>query len=202
MFRQTSTNLLASGPGGGLALWLGHMMYPQMYKDQLALNQTHKVERALRLRTALKANKVDLRSLLALPVQDHAHPYKQEYPWEKCVLQDDRTLSSYGKFYKLKTMALYEVILFHKFGVMVDDMASTRGWFARAARTRAPKVQIIHGDRRVMRGRVMKDKYVYEPKKKWVQPVDNTAYITPYLAMCADEWEEKWGFFAGQTVEY
>lgn len=99
-------------------------------------------------------------------------------------------------------MCFYEGQQLHKYGVMWDDMVNARGWWNRAARTRCPNDKVVHGDRRVMRCRVLKDKYIYEQKDRWVHPIDNVCWFGPYIMMVADEWEEKWGFFAGQEVEY
>jgi ubiquinol-cytochrome c reductase subunit 7 len=187
----------------GMRYTIAHFFYPNMYREFLSVQNAHKVERGARLTTALKANKVDIRSLLALPVVDSAHPYRMEYPWEKVVaVMDPKALTFYGSWYRAKTLAFYENLMLHKFGLMSDDMIQVRGWWARAARTRMPQRTLIDADRRVMRGRVLKDKYLFDKKTKWVQPVDNVPYMGPYVMMVADEWEEKWGFFAGQEVEY
>ena len=158
----------------------------------------------MRIQSALKANKVDIRNLLALPVTDNAHPYKMEYPWERLttVLADPRELNTYTKWYRKKTHAIYDTFQWHKWGVFADDMVNMKGWWSRAARTRAPQEQIVHGDRRVTRMRWARDRYIYDDQKKWVHPVDNVPFFGPYILMVADEWEEKWGFFAGSDVEY
>mgnify|MGYP001598133938 CR=1 FL=1 len=203
MLRRTQPKHLAQGLSAGFRYWIAHFVYPNMYREYLSVQNAHKVERGVRIQTALKANKIDIRSLLALPVTDSAHPYRQEFPWEKVYSSmDPKTLTAYGKWYRLKVLALYECTLFHKFGIMQEDMIQLRGWWNRAARTRAPQEKLIHCDRRVMRGRVMKDKYIFEPKERWIHPVDNVSWMGPYCIMVADEWEEKWGFFAGQEVEY
>jgi len=188
----------------GARYFLAHFFYPTMYREYLSLQQARKVERHLRLQGALKANKVDIRTLLALPVTDHAHPYKMEFPWERLYATgaDPRGLTGYGKWYKTKTEACYDAFQYHKWGVYVDDNVGARGWWNRAARTRAPREQVIHADRRILRMRWAKDRYIYDEKNKWVHPVDNTPFFGPYLLMVADEWEEKWGFFAGGEVEY
>ena len=192
-----------NGSHAGARYFVAQVFAPNLIRDELALQNTQKVERGVRLQTALKANKVDLRSLLALPVTDPAHPYRSEFPWEKAVARmDSRAGSMYSKWYKTKTMASYEAGMYHKFGVYVDDRINARGWWNRAARTRAPQVLVNHMDRRIVRGRHLKDKYLYARKEEWVSPVDNTAFFSPYCTMVADEWEEKWGFFAGQEVEY
>lgn len=203
MFRQTTTKGFVQGHWSGFRYYLCHFLYPNIYREYLAVQNAHKVERGLRLQTALKANKVDLRALLALPVTDGAHPYKLEYPWEKaCGATDPKSLTLYGRWYRSKVLAFYEGLQIHKWGMTQDDLIQCRGWWSRASRTRTPKTQLIHCDRRVMRGRVLKDKYIYLDKKHWVNPVDNVAWMGPYVIMVADEWEEKWGFFAGQEVEY
>lgn len=200
--KPTQNLHMAQGIWAGMRYYIGHFVYPNMYREFLSVQNAHKVERAVRIQTAIKANKIDFRSLLALPVTDHAHPYKMEYPWEKVIQSDTRDLSGYGKWYANKIMCFYEGLQFHKYGCLQDDLVNARGWWNRAARTRAPQDKIVHGDRRVMRARVLKDKYIYEDKARWVHPIDNVAYFGPYIIMVADEWEEKWGFFAGQEVEY
>ena len=202
-FKATPTLHFAQGHWSGFRFWLAHFFYPNMYREYLSVQNAHKVERGIRLNAALKANKVDIRTLLALPVTDSAHPYRMEYPWEKVVAtMDPKSLTLYGKWYRAKIMAFYENLQTHKYGLMQDDLIQVKGWWARASRTRTPQATLIDGDRRVMRGRVLKDKYLYDKKEKWVQPVDNVAWMGPYVMMVADEWEEKWGFFAGQEVEY
>ncbi|RNF01459.1 ubiquinol-cytochrome c reductase subunit 7 [Trypanosoma rangeli] len=202
MMRPTAPRYMAQGIWAGFRYYFGHFFYPNMYREFLSVQNAHKVERALRIQSAIKANKVDYRALLALPVTDHAHPYKMEYPWEKVIHTDYRDLSMYGKWYASKIMCFYEGLQYHKYGCLQDDLINAHGWWNRAARTRAPQDKVIHGDRRVMRARVLRDKYIYEPKSRWVHPIDNVAYFGPYVMMVCDEWEEKWGFFAGQEVEY
>eukprot|EP00658_Telonema_sp_P-2_P044607 TRINITY_DN324_c0_g1_i3.p2 TRINITY_DN324_c0_g1~~TRINITY_DN324_c0_g1_i3.p2 ORF type:complete len:202 (+),score=68.23 TRINITY_DN324_c0_g1_i3:41-646(+) len=200
--RATPQLHTAQGIWAGMRYYMGHFFYPNMYREFLSIQNAHKVERGVRLQTAIKANKVDFRALLALPVTDHAHPYKMEYPWEKVISADSRDLSMYGKWYSSKILSFYESNQHHKFGVMMDDMVNARGWWNRAARTRCPIDKVVHADRRVMRYRILKDKYIYEDKSNWVHPIDNVAWFGPYIMMVADEWEEKWGFFAGQEIEY
>merc|ERR1711991_638953 len=167
MLKKTQTNLLGvSGQYGGIRTFLVSVVFPSYARDELAQRNAQKVERGVHLQTALKANKVDLRSLLALPVTDPAHPYKQEYAWEKvCARMDSRVETMYGRWFRSKTLAFYESTEGHKFGMYKDDVINARGWWNRAARTR---------------------------------PTDNTPFFGPYCVMVVDEWEEKWGFFAGQ----
>ena len=200
--RRTTSNLYMQGMFPGLRMVLGVFVAPNVNREFLSLNNAHKVERHVRIQNAIKANKIDFRALLALPVTDYAHPYKLEYPWERVVQCDARALSGYGKWYVRKLQVFYETLQYHKWGCTQDDLIPLRSWWVRAARTRSPQVQIVHMDRRVNRARAMKDKYLYEPKARWVHPIDNTAFFLPYCIMCADEWEEKWGFFAGQETEY
>ena len=200
--KATAVRQTAMGTHAGARYMFGQFFYPNMFREYLSVQNAHKVERGLRLQTAIKANKIDFRALLALPVTDHAHPYKMEFPWEKTARQDTRALSGYGKYYANKVACFYDAIELHKFGICQDDMTSARGWWNRAARTRCPTDKIVHGDRRVVRGRILRDKYIFDPKSKWVQPSDNTCWLGPYILMISDEWEEKWGFFAGQEVEY
>jgi ubiquinol-cytochrome c reductase subunit 7 len=173
-----------------------------MTREFLSLNMTKKIERHGRIQNAIKANKIDFRALLALPVTDHAHPYKMEYAWERVGQVDERTLSGYGKWYARKVMTFYETLQFHKWGCAQDDLIQLRSWWCRAARTRSPQILLVHMDRRVNRARAMKDKYLYEPKSRWVHPFDNTAFFSPYCVMVVDEWEEKWGFFSYQETEF
>lgn len=200
--KATAKLNLAQGAHAGARYYLGHFFYPNMFRELLSVQNARKVERGLRLQNAIKANKVDFRALLALPVTDHAHPYKMEYPWEKVIKNDTRSMSLYGKWYASKVMCFYDACEVHKWGITMDDMAQVRGWFNRAARSRCPGDKVVHADRRVLRGRVLRDKYIYDPKAKWVHPVDNVAWFGPYMMMVADEWEEKWGFFAAQEIEY
>jgi ubiquinol-cytochrome c reductase subunit 7 len=206
MLRQTNALKFASqGAWAGKKYWLMHMFAPNVYRDYLAVQNAHKIERGLRLQQSLKANKVDIRSLLALPVTDHAHPYVNEYPWEKVYSMhqgDYKKLSLYGKFYRLKIINTYEVHHVHKFGCLSEDFVCARGWWARAARTRMPKAQCCHMDRRIVRYRALYNRFIYDPKQKWVHPVDDVSYYGPYIFMVSDEWEEKWGFFAKQDIEY
>lgn len=204
MFRKTpKANIGIHGMAGGFRFWLAHLFWPNMFREYLAVQNAHKIERGIRLQTALKANKVDIRHLLALPVTDHAHPYKSEFPWEKIyAAMDPKALTLYGKWYRSKVLAFYEINQLHKWGMLCEDIINAKGWWARAARTRTPKKQLVHCDRRVTRGRILRDKYIYEPKKNWVHPVDNVSWMGPYVIMISDEWEEKWGFFSGQEVEY
>ena len=203
MLRKTNALQYNHGHWSGFRYWVAHFCYPQMYREYLSVQNAHKVERGVRLQTALKANKVDIRALLALPVTDTAHPYKMEYPWEKVyATMDQKSSTPYGRWYRQKVLCFYEGLQLHKFGLCQDDMVNLRGWWNRAARTRAPIEKICHSDRRSMRARMMKDKYIYDAKSRWVHPVDNTPWCGPYIMMVADEWEEKWGFFAGQEVEY
>uniref|UniRef100_A0A7S1M5R3 Uncharacterized protein n=1 Tax=Neobodo designis TaxID=312471 RepID=A0A7S1M5R3_NEODS len=181
----------------------GALIAPAYARNTMAIENASKVERGVRLQTALKANKVDLRHLLALPATDPAHPYKTEYPWEKLMIRaDPRQMTMYGKWYYNRVFALYEIIQQHRQGVYYDDMINLKGWWSRAARTRCPKPQVVHMDRRVLRYRDLKEKWLYDKKENWVSPVDNTGFYAPYCTMVADEWEEKWGFFAGNGVEY
>ena len=182
---------------------LAQTVMPGLMRDQLALQNASKVERGVRLQTALKANKVDIRHLLALPATDAAHPYKTEYPWEKLAIRaDPRDMTFYGKWYHAKIFSVYEWLQYHRWGMYHDDLITAKGWWNRAARTRAPRTQVLHMDRRVYRGRSIRDKYLYDRKENWVAPVDNTGFFAAYCTMVSDEWEEKWGFFAGQSVEY
>jgi ubiquinol-cytochrome c reductase subunit 7 len=202
--RKTSTSLYNHGHYSGMRYQIAHWFFPQMYREYLSVQNAHKVERGVRLQTALKANKVDVRNLLALPVTDTAHPYKMEYPWEKCyaIGGAKNQMTPYGRWYHTKILCFYEGLQLHKFGIGQDDMVQLKGWWNRAARTRAPIEKICHSDRRSMRARMMKDKYIYDKKSRWMHPVDNVAWFGPYVVMVADEWEEKWGFFAGQETEY
>jgi ubiquinol-cytochrome c reductase subunit 7 len=200
--RRSTPNLYMQGIWSGFRQVLAVYIAPGMNREYMSLNMAKKIERHVRIQNAIKANKIDFRALLALPVSDYAHPYKQEYPWERVIQSDIRTLSGYGKWYATKMMVFYETLQFHKWGCTQDDLIPLRSWWVRAARTRSPQLQIVHMDRRVNRARMMKDKYLYEPKSRWVHPIDNTAFFSPYCLMVADEWEEKWGFFAGQEVEY
>ena len=94
---------------------VGWLVWPDMFRHYLAIQNAHKVERGARLQQALKANKVDIRTMLALPVTDHAHPYKQEKPWQKVYAKaDPGALSLYGKWYRAKTLTYYECQQFHK----------------------------------------------------------------------------------------
>jgi ubiquinol-cytochrome c reductase subunit 7 len=183
---------------------LGWYVWPDTFRHFLAVQNAHKVERGARLQQALKANKVDIRTMLALPVTDHAHPYKHERPWQKVYGQSDPgNLSLYGKWYRSKVLTFYECQQYHKWGMMMDDSIPARGWWARAARTRVNKVQLIHCDRRVVKARMMRTcYYAYLPKDKWMHPMDNISWYTPYVMMVIDEWEEKWGFFANSMTEY
>ena len=206
MLRKTNTNLFFHGHTAPFRFVIGWTIYPEMFRHFLSIQNAHKVERGARLQTALKANKVDIRALLALPVTDHAHPYKTEKPWEKVYARmDPGGLSWYGKWYRAKILNFYEGMQYHRWGMMADDAIGARGWWSRSSRTRTPKVQLIHGDRRVVRARMLKTLYyAYLPKDKWMHPVDNIAWYSPYIMMVSDEWEEKWGFFsnAGINVEY
>lgn len=203
MFRTSQKALYNHGHFSGLRYWFAHFFYPNMYRDFLAVQNAHKVERGVRLQTALKANKVDIRALLAMPVTDSAHPYKMEFPWEKVYRSMDSGSSSlYGKWYKAKILSFYEGLQLHRYGIHQDDMVNLKGWWNRAARTRAPQEKIVHSDRRSMRARMLRDKYLYDKKERWVHPVDNTPWFGPYVIMVCDEWEEKWGFFAGQEADY
>ena len=56
--------------------------------------------------------------------------------------------------------------------------------------------------RRVFRMRDLREKFLYDKKENWVNPCDNTGYFAGYCTMVADEWEEKWGFFAGSEAEF
>ena len=203
MLRKTQSNLFLQGHFSGVRFTLMQMFTPGMFKDYLAINNAHKVERGLRVQTGIKANKIDIRTLLALPVTDSAHPYCMEYPWEKLVWARGQSAATmYQKWYVNKIMMLYAICLQHKLGCLEDDYINLRGWFNRAARTRSPQQLIIHADRRVNRSRVMRFQWNFLPKDKWVRPCDNVSWYRPYIIMVVDEWEEKWGFFAGQTVEY
>jgi ubiquinol-cytochrome c reductase subunit 7 len=203
MLKQTPVALNINGAYAGFRYFFFQFVNPNGMRDQLALLNANKVERGVRLQTALRANKVDLRTLLALPVTDSAHPYKSEFPWEKVVARvDHRNVSLYGRWYRAKILATYEALQFHKWGCYVDDVVNMRGWWNRAARTRMPQHIMIHQDRRVVRARSLKDKYLYDKKENWVKPSDNTPFFGPYITMVADEWEEKWGFFAGHDTEY
>ena len=189
---------------GGWALVVGQFFAPYLFREYMAVEQTRKIERHLRLQSALKANKIDIRKLLALPVCDNAHPYHQEYPWERTYLDqsDPRELTRFGRCHRDKMNSLYDLTQSFKFGTYMDDFIKARGWWNRAARTRAPKDQVVHMDRRILRYRWAKDRYIYDSEDKWVHPKDNVPFFAPYVTMVADEWEEKWGFFAGAEVEY
>ena len=205
MLKRTSqAQMPHMGAYAGARYWIAHFFYPNLYREYLSIQQARKVERHLRLQGALKANKLDIRNLLVLPVTDHAHPYKMEFPWERLYQEgsDPRGMTTYGKWYRTKIDCVYDAWQWHKFGVYVDDMVNARGWWNRAARTRCPREHTIHADRRVLRMRWAKDRYIFDPKPKWVHPADNTPFFGPYILMVADEWEEKWGFFAGAEVEY
>jgi ubiquinol-cytochrome c reductase subunit 7 len=193
---------------GSMLMPMMHFVCPSYFKDRKAVINTHKVERGLRIRTALKANKIDIRNLLALPVTDHAHPYKNEFNWERFYRGGDmqmtalNNMSAYGRWFRKKWMVLYELCLYHRFGAMMEDIISARGWYHRAARTRLPGVEVVHMDRRVTRYRWMRDRFIYDKKQHWVHPADNIMFFSPYIFMIVDEWEEKWGYFAGQEIEY
>jgi len=203
MLKRTSCNAFTHGTsmmvGGHLTLALA----PNMYRDQQAVNLTHKIERHMRLQTALKANKVDIRDLLALPVTDTAHPYKLEYPWEKLYSYNPSGATAFwGKWYATKIKSFHEWNVWHYWGVGVDDMLCHKVWWGRATRTRAPQDKIVHSDRRVVKAKANKFHFQQEPKHRWCHPVDNVAWLVPYSFMVVDEWEEKWGFFAGAETEY
>ncbi|KNH03625.1 GTP-binding protein HflX [Perkinsela sp. CCAP 1560/4] len=205
MFRQTTVSHMPfQNPYAGFRFLWAHFFAPNYFRHHLALGQTRKIERHLRLQSALKANKVDIRKLLALPVCDSAHPYHMEYPWERMYTghSDPRGLTRYGQWYRAKIDAVYDMMQNHKFGAYLEDFVNARGWWNRAARTRAPKDQVIHMDRRILRFRWAKDRYIYDHPDKWVHPKENVPFFTPYVVMVADEWEEKWGFFAGAETEY
>lgn len=204
MLRATRQNNFQHGASAGARFLVCWTIWPDAFRHHLAITNAHKVERGVRLQTALKANKVDIRSLLALPVTDHAHPYKREQTWEKVTARaDPGSLTPYGKWYRAKVLNFYEGMQYHKWGMYADDAVGARGWWSRASRTRAPKAQLIGGDRRVIRARMLKTQwYAYLPKHQWVAPIDNVAWYSPYVTMVLDEWEEKWGFFGGQETEY
>jgi ubiquinol-cytochrome c reductase subunit 7 len=203
MLRQTGVCRNINGAYAGARYFFFQLAHPAGLREELSLNNASKVERGVRLQTALKANKVDIRTLLALPVTDSAHPYKAEYPWEKVAARmSGKHETAYGRWYRGKILAFYEALQHHRWGLFTDDVINARGWWNRAARTRMPQQLVIHMDRRVYRGRSFKDKYLYDKKENWTKPSDNTPFFSPYITMIVDEWEEKWGFFAGQDVEY
>ena len=203
MLRKTQPNKFIQGSHVGIRQILSTFFAPQTFKDTLAISNASKIERGVRIQTGIKANKIDIRTLLALPVTDSAHPYVMEYPWEKLAwARGSNAASTYQKWYIAKTMAIYSTLFRHKIGCNEDDYISLRGWFMRAARTRAPPLLIVHSDRRVNRARVMRFQWNFLPRDKWVRPSDNVAWFRPYIIMVLDEWEEKWGFFGGADVEY
>ena len=203
MLKRSQKQLTLGGVFQGFNYFTTMYLTPFVFREQMATNNAHKVERGLRLQTAIKANKVDIRALLALPVTDPAHPYKAEHFWEKCATHvDSRSATLFGKYYKAKVLAQYEQCQMHKFGMYWDDVQHREGWFHRAARTRAPQLLVVHSDRRAFRGRNWGFKYLYMPKDQWVRPSENTPFLKPYTTMVLDEWEEKWGFFAGQDTEF
>ena len=67
---------MSQGVWVGLRCVLGYFFYPSMFREMLSVQSAHRIERALRLQKAIKANKIDYRALLSLPVTDYAHPYK------------------------------------------------------------------------------------------------------------------------------
>mmetsp|Transcript_1962 Transcript_1962/g.3031 ORF Transcript_1962/g.3031 Transcript_1962/m.3031 type:complete len:206 (-) Transcript_1962:53-670(-) len=205
MLRRTAAPYMPYQAMGVSAQCLfAHFFKPNFYRHHLALNKTRQIERSMRLQSALKANKVDIRKLLALPVTDSAHPYYTEHAWERVFTRqsDPRGLTRYGRWYCDKIETMYDLNENHKFGNYHDDFVKARGWFNRAARTRAPKEQVLHMDRRILRYRWAKDRYIYDTEDKWIHPTENVPFFSPYTTMVADEWEEKWGFFAGAEIEY
>ncbi len=203
MLRKSGQQLQIQGVWSGFAMPIAQFLAPGLIRDALAVQNTYKVERGIRLQTIVKANKVDLRALLALPVTDPAHPYKAEYPWEKVASHmDHRNSTLYGKIYRAKVLAAYESCYYHRFGAYMDDMLDRAGWHGRAAMMRCPAKIIVHGHRRVQRANSLNKKFLFLPKVNWVKPTDNTKFFNPYMTMILDEWEEKWGFFAGQEVEF
>jgi len=204
MLRVTQQKLYLHGHTSTARFLVGWTVWPELFRHFLSIQNAHKVERGIRVQTALKANKVDIRHLLALPVTDHAHPYKVERVWEKCYHKmDPGSLTWYGKWYRAKVLCMYEAQRYHRWGMYTEDAIGARGWFSRASRTRTPKAQLIHGDRRVVRARMLRTCwYTNLPRDKWTHPVDNVAWYSPYIMMVLDEWEEKWGFFGGTEVEF
>jgi ubiquinol-cytochrome c reductase subunit 7 len=205
MFKSTPLTAFTHGAINPLRSHYYLVLAPGYYKDYQAINTSHKVERHLRLQNALKANKVDIRNLLALPVTDNAHPYRIEYAWEKIykASPNKNGMTSYAKFYQAKVRSLHELFYWNRWGIGTDDLIGPgKAWWGRAARTRAPIEKCVHSDRKMLRAKAHRFHYYYEPKHRWMHPVDNVAWYTPYLFMVIDEWEEKWGFFSGMETEY
>ena len=204
MFRNTTPQRFTHNAHAGFRLYLTNWFFPNALRSQQCTNMAHRVERGLRLQAALKANKVDIRALLALPVTDSAHPYKSEFPWEKLlqVHNPKGGTSAYGRYYYRKVINFYEWGYWHRYGAGCDDLVCLKAWWGRAARTRAPQDKLIHSDRKVLRVKAFKMHYNNEKKSNWMHPVDNVQWFSPYIVMVADEWEEKWGFFAGTETEF
>ena len=178
----------------------------QAFRSTWQAVAAQRVEGHARNLQAVKANKVDIRQLLALPVYDPAHPYYLEKPWEVYFKADapPEASSTKGKLHKLETMTVRENEQYDQVGMLHDD-AYTEWFFAvRQGVRRLPKDQHSWRERRCFTANHVSggSGVAMIPEEYWTHPSDDVSYLAPYVKMASDEHEEKWGFMAGEDNCY
>eukprot|EP00756_Hemistasia_phaeocysticola_P027661 Hpha_TRINITY_DN16129_c0_g6::TRINITY_DN16129_c0_g6_i1::g.8352::m.8352/K00417/QCR7, UQCRB; ubiquinol-cytochrome c reductase subunit 7 len=207
MLRSTGSRLMVgTGMGGGLGTFIKHLAVPQIFRQAMPAAAAQRIERAARNLQAVKENKVDLRQLLALPVYDPAHPYYVAKPWEAYFKQEapPEATSTVGKLRKIESLGLREMAVYDQVGLFNDDLISEWFWAARQAVKRLPMDQRKWRQRRVSVSHLLigGGQVGHLPPQYWVHPADDVSFLYGYVLMASDEWEEKWGFMAGEQTSF
>jgi len=207
MLRSTSSRLMVgTGMGGGFGTFVKHLAVPQVFRQAMPAAAAQRIERAARNLQAVKENKVDLRQLLALPVYDPAHPYYVQKPWEAYFKQEQppEASSTVGKLRKLESLGLREMSLYDQVGLFNDDLISEWYWACRQAVRRLPMDQRQWRQRRVSVSHLFigGGQAGHLPQQYWLHPADDVSFLYGYVLMASDEWEEKWGFMAGEQTSF
>eukprot|EP01062_Namystynia_karyoxenos_P063634 TRINITY_DN5644_c0_g1_i1.p2 TRINITY_DN5644_c0_g1~~TRINITY_DN5644_c0_g1_i1.p2 ORF type:complete len:208 (+),score=81.78 TRINITY_DN5644_c0_g1_i1:101-724(+) len=207
MMRHTAPKLMSGAcVNGGVGIFVKHLFLPRIFRSSMPAASAQRIERMSRNLQAVKQNKVDLRQLLALPVYDPAHPYYVEKPWEVYFKQEQppEATSFVGKLRKSESLGLRELCCVDQGGLFNDDTLSEWFFTVRQAVRRLPMDQRQWRQRRttvfhmIMGGGGLG----HLPMQYWVHPVDDVAYIQGYALMANDEWEEKYGFMAGEEITF
>eukprot|EP00754_Rhynchopus_humris_P019962 Rhum_TRINITY_DN14673_c12_g2::Rhum_TRINITY_DN14673_c12_g2_i1::g.108170::m.108170 len=195
---------MASVVNGAIAQLAIQFGAPQFLRGIHQAVAAQRVERHARNLQAVKQNKVDLRSLLALPVYDPAHPYYLEKPWEVYFKaeQPAEAATTQGKLHRWEALTQRENRQHDIKGCLHDDLESEWHWSVRVAVKRLPKEQKIWRQRRIGTANRLCGPGGYQelPSQYWIHPSDDVAYLSQYINMASDEAEEKWGFMAGEEA--
>eukprot|EP01065_Artemidia_motanka_P042029 TRINITY_DN555_c0_g1_i1.p1 TRINITY_DN555_c0_g1~~TRINITY_DN555_c0_g1_i1.p1 ORF type:complete len:227 (+),score=100.29 TRINITY_DN555_c0_g1_i1:59-682(+) len=207
MLRRNAPRLaISTGQFGGVGNCLKHLLFPRIFSQGMPAAAAQRVERMSRNLQAVKQNKVDLRQLLALPIYDPAHPYYVEKPWEMYFKQEQppEVSSTIGKLRKAESLGLRESAQYDQVGLFNDDTTTEAHFVVRQAVRRLPKDQRQWRNRRVTVALMLHSSggLGHLPVQYWLNPADDVSYMMGYALMASDEWEEKWGFMAGEQTAF